>query len=799
MAFAFYSTERLAMTILSTRHALLTSACLLLAVPTSASADAPAFPGGSAAPQTSGQANDQQSLTTADIVVTGSAAAQHAPATASLTTTQPQAVVNRNFIDNVLPASADFNAIVLLTPGVTMSGSGNGPGLSESKIQIRGFQDGEYNVTYDSVPFSDTNNPTHHSTSFFPTNTIETVVVDRGPGNASQLGQATYGGNLNIYSRAASPVFHLQGDATYGSFDTFIGRAELQSGKIDALNGAQFVVTSQYLRTDGALTNEPERSKNIFAKAVLPIGTHNVLTLLGTYNRITYYQSDTGLGTCGNITGENCSATSAIGMYGKDYGLTNNPNPTSRYAQDYYKYNRTDKKSDFEIARLQSELAAGLTFDNRLYTYGYVNHTLSGQDASGSTANTVVLSPGTKAVVGVPGYTKLNKYRTWGYIGQMNYEFNRGRVRLGGWYESSDSDRNLLDYDLSTGAKNYMEGALKYVSQGGLVPDGTPQPDASVRYLQGSGWKQYQFFGEFEYRPMDGLSITPGVKYVHFTRSIDASVNQSSRTPIDAEATFTKVLPFATANYSILSNWSVFAQYAQGMYVPDLSSFYSPTATLLTSLSSLKPQTSTNYQAGSVYHGSRLTLDGDIYLIDVSNKIASNPNGDGTLLNIGRVKYKGVEGEVSYLLGHGLTVFANGSIAKAHNETTDARAARVANHTAALGIFFQHDGMFASFAQKFTGSQYAAEYNGLPGGRLYLIPAYSIGDAAISYTFGRYRVGVNVNNVFNDRSVSTITTSSKSAPTAIANGKSIQSGYGPYDSLLFNSPRSVMGNVRVLF
>ena len=75
------------------------------------------------------------------------------------------------------------------------TGGNNGIGLSESKAQIRGFQDGEYNVTYDGVPFGDTNDPTHHSTTFFPSNTIETLIVDRGPGNASQLGQATFGGN----------------------------------------------------------------------------------------------------------------------------------------------------------------------------------------------------------------------------------------------------------------------------------------------------------------------------------------------------------------------------------------------------------------------------------------------------------------------------------------------------------------------------------------------------------------------------------------------------------------------------
>jgi iron complex outermembrane receptor protein len=259
------------------------------------------------------------------------------------------------------------------------------------------------------------------------------------------------------------------------------------------------------------------------------------------------------------------------------------------------------------------------------------------------------------------------------------------------------------------------------------------------------------------------------------------------------------VLPFATINYAIMSNWSAYGQYAQGMYVPDLTSFYSPSPTLLTSLKSLRPQTSTNYQAGSVYHGHRFTVDGDVYLIDVSNKISANPNGDGTLLNVGHVKYKGVEGEISYFLGHGLTVFANGSIARAHNYTTGAEAAKVPNHTAALGVFYQHDGIFASFTQKFTGAQYAAEYNGLPGARLYHIGAYSIGDIALSYTIGHYRFGINLDNLFDNRGINTITTSSKGAPTTVVNGKSIQSGYGPYDSMLFNSPRSIMGDIRVTF
>jgi iron complex outermembrane receptor protein len=282
-----------------------------------------------------GQANDRQSLTSSDIIVTGSRVAEAAPITASLTTTQPQAAVSRELID-ITVASADFNELIALTPSVSISGSGNGAGFGESKATIRGFQDGDYNVTYDSIPFSDTNNPTHHSTAFFPSNTIETVVVDRGPGNASQLGQASYGGNINMYSRAVKDEMGGQVQGLLGTWNSFIGRAEFQSGAIDKLGGAKFVLAGQYLRSDGALTNSPVNSKNLFAKAVIPIGTANTLTLLSTWNRNFYYQSDVLKGaTCGTggtklpdgaqLTADNCTAASQIGKFGLNYALGDDP------------------------------------------------------------------------------------------------------------------------------------------------------------------------------------------------------------------------------------------------------------------------------------------------------------------------------------------------------------------------------------------------------------------------------------------------------------------------------------------
>jgi len=791
-----------------------------------------------------GQANDRQSLTSSDIIVTGSHIAQASPITASLTTTQPQSAVSREFIDNAV-ASSDWNELIALTPGVSISGAGNGYGLGETKATIRGFQDGEYNVTYDSIPFADTNNPTHHSTAFFPSNTVETVVVDRGPGNASQLGQASYGGNLNLYSRAVSDKAGGQVEGIGGSFNTFIARAEYQTGSIEKLGGTRLVVTGQFLRADGALTFSPVNSKNLFAKAVIPIGSSNTLTVMSTYNQNFYYQSDVAKGTtCGSattiangstvaanasgqaltqLTGDNCAPTSEGGMYGKNYGMSNNPALAS-----YFAYNRTDKKTDFSYIRLQSQLGNGLSMDNRAYMYGYTNHTNSG---NGTTTATVVAGtnvpvfafPSGGVITGysgagtaaspyvqvkgpaadVLGYDKMNKYRVLGYIGQLNYEFSLGKIRVGGWYEYADTDRHLFDQDKTAG--NIRSFNEKFNNGNGTAAQNVLPPIAvgDTQYLQSSSWHQYQLFGEFEFRPTGDLSITPGVKYVHFTRGIDALVNQKSRAPLDTSGTWTKVLPFATVNWQAKPNWAFYGQYAKGMYVPDLSSFYSASGALSTALDALKPQTSTNYQIGTVWHGERISLDADAYVIDVKNKIGTCTavGCDTTLLvNVGQVKYKGVEGQVSVLPFKGLTVFANGSYNKALNVATGAQVAKAPFTTAAAGLIYRRGGLRVSFSQKYTGVQYATEYSGSPGFRLYRIKPYSYGDFAISQDIlERVRLGVTVSNVFNSRAITAIANSASGAPSTTINGTSYQSGYGQLDQFNYLPPRSIMFDVRFKF
>ena len=386
-------------------------------------------------------------------------------------------------------------------------------------------------------------------------------MVDRGPGNASQLGESTYGGNMNLFSREtrADPSAEFKG--TYGSFNTYLLRGLLQSGAIDKLNGTEAVLSAQYIKTDGRLSLSGYNQKNIFGKVIIPLASNVHLSLLSTYNKNHFFQPD-----------KNGITLAQEALYGKYYNLNNDPT-----SESYYKYNVTTKTTDFEIAKLDADIAPGTTLTNTAYTYYYDNETLSGSSATtipvsaGGTATTVTLAPGATPVPGVPGYTKTNRYRVWGDIPKARFDFGFGALTTGLWIEHADTFRQQTDVDLATGGFNYVEKTIK-------LPNGKPDPLGApgyVKFNQNSGFNHTEEFVELELRPLPGLTITPGYKHVDFNLEIDATYNQTTRIPQAISKTYTKDLPFATINYSITPRLSVYGQYAQAWRFRSLATFMS--------------------------------------------------------------------------------------------------------------------------------------------------------------------------------------------------------------------------------
>ncbi|MBV8045657.1 MAG: hypothetical protein JO171_00775, partial [Paludibacterium sp.] len=83
---------------------------------------------------------------TASVTAQSGTASAVAPSQANLSTTEPQSFISRAFIENSTPPTGNFNTILGVAPSIASMPATNGPGLSDQKMTLRGFQDGEYNV-----------------------------------------------------------------------------------------------------------------------------------------------------------------------------------------------------------------------------------------------------------------------------------------------------------------------------------------------------------------------------------------------------------------------------------------------------------------------------------------------------------------------------------------------------------------------------------------------------------------------------------------------------------------------------
>src|ERR1051326_1512349 len=148
-----------------------------------------------------------------------SVAAEAAPSQSSLEARSAQSRISGDFVENFTSPVADYTEMLNMAPG-TFGINPNGVGLGDSKTFFRGFSDGQYTMTYDGIPFEDTNTPTHHSWAFIPGQWIGGATFDRSPGSAATIGPTNFGGSINLLSRPVHAMPDFRASVSYGSFNT---------------------------------------------------------------------------------------------------------------------------------------------------------------------------------------------------------------------------------------------------------------------------------------------------------------------------------------------------------------------------------------------------------------------------------------------------------------------------------------------------------------------------------------------------------------------------------------------------
>lgn len=642
-------------------------------------------------------------------------AAAVAPTQANLSATEPQSFISREFIEQSTPPNGNFNTITGIAPSVATTPAVNGPGLADQKMSMRGFADGEYNVTFDGIPFGDSNGPTHHSTSYFPSSVIGGMVIERGPGNASNIGYSTYGGSVNILSKAPSQT---AGESVYGSLGTWgtqVEGASYESGRM-AGSDATLQLNIQHMQSNGYLTGSGINLNNFTMKYQRPIGDNTLLTLFASPADVTTYVTD-------NASGPNAAQ---IAAFGKNYVMNNNVN-----SQGYAGYNVQGKTTDMEYVRVQTDWGQGLQSDNQSYTYAYTNNTIAGQDPSvytpkGDSAMFVTNIGKTKVNLpagDVPGYLKLNEYRVYGDVLKVTRKINNDLLRMGVWWEFSRTERHNYEADLTLGGAQ-LAGSPGYPT--GIV--------TSTNFAQQySHWHQYQPFIEYEWAAAPGLTVTPGYKYMMYNMDLGSALNQKALVPQYYSYNYNASLPFLTVNQRLSDQSSIYAQYATGMELP-------PTFGVGNSNTSAPiPQTTTNYQFGYVHKENALTYDADIYYIDMNNmQQNTGTNANPNFVAAGGGIYKGIEGEGTYVVGSGFSAYGNFSVNSANYKGSNASNPLTAsfvgeipnapNVTSAAGALYNLGPWNASLIFKRIGNQ----YNSKLGAQL---PYIDNTDLNVSYNF----------------------------------------------------------------
>ncbi|HTW36277.1 MAG TPA: TonB-dependent receptor [Rhizomicrobium sp.] len=812
------------------------------------------------------------------VVVTGTRFnTDAAPAKASLDTTEPQTIINRTYIENFLPPQADYVSILAIVPSMT-GGDINGPGLSDggTKNTLRGLPDGDFVQTYDGIPFGDTNGPTHHNISYFPASTIGSIVVDRGPGNAGTLGAATYGGSVAFFSEGLTDDMHARVVGSYGSFNTVTGIANFQTGDLDTggFGTVRAMTNLQYVHSDGALTNQDLFTNNVLLKVQDELNSHWTVTLFGDSAFLKE-----------NLDDNNGDTPGQIALYGKDFALqdTNPALPT------YTPYNYTSKHTDMDYARLQGD-QFGVKVDNTVYTYAYWNHTFSpnnqtqtycdalnntsegnypgGGWTTNASGNCVApKSPANSALVlangttdpnaGMLAYSKENAYRVYGDIFRLSEDYDLGwidgQIREGVWWETqathrfkyyydsiSCTDQGIDPFDTGDAAANaacgvaYKPFAGAYTGTGGKT-----SISSSKSILNGdlgfakddehSDWTQYEPFVEVDIKALDDrLTITPGLKYIHWDHGVDAPVGQGNLCGVGANSgTYNKttnpegtngyctnapgenytagfitrdLLPFLEMNYKLEPSWSIYFQYAKGIYVPDITAFENSPPTGPGGYPA--PETTTNYQLGTVYYADQFTFDADVYYIPIHNnyvvETCSYDSSESCYVNNGSATYQGIEGEGTYafdtLFGydvHGLSAFANGALmsSKADGGLWEPNAPM---WTAAAGILYQSSQWKFGLIDKLVGPQYSDTDNL----KYYELHTYGNLTATAGYALewqgvGSAELSLNVDNLLDSRKDTLI--------TEATNNVAATSWQNSLDQYFFQAPRSIFVNLTLRY
>jgi iron complex outermembrane recepter protein len=712
-----------------------------------------------------------------------SIAGQQALSQDTLDTETPRSEIGSEFIREFTPPDADYTELIQIAPGV-VSYNSNGVGLGQGTVYFRGFPDGDFDYTWDGIPFNDTNNPTHHSWVFFPGEWIGSIDFDRSPGTASTIGPATYGGSINLLSPEVPSQQSILPEVTYGSFNTLLIDGQYNSGMLGPKKNVGLSLDVHRLSSDGF-----ETGNDIYQDAgdIKVLWKASDRTTVNGYSGVIHLFSNAA---------NNAPYRAQVDNYGWNYMLETN-DPTSAF---YKAYNTNAIPTDFEYVGVRSNLGHNWYLDVKPYTYSYYNHQYYANDPGGDTTGLATGPNGSSGWITEANCSaslpqidkcatdKLNSYRKYGETSTLSQTSKYGIFRTGLWYEWSTSDRYQIPSDPIT------------------------RTDQTVPNFHEDYWiNNFNPFVEFEWHATQKLSITPGFKYAYYNFALRQYADNGhivgtlpNNAPyVTTDRGFGASLPSVSANYRLMTSWSVYGDFGKGDEIPPSSLFdVAGGGAEVGAVGS--PMMTTTYEGGTVVKLRRVTFDADYYTVKFQNNYiaytTANPNNPTYNLNEYYLgpdsRTQGFEAEANASLTHGLNLYANGTVGKAdyigNGVPSGLNVSDTPGYTQGLALTYQDHGMDLGIIEKRIGAYY--DGNGSYYNQVYIAP-YNNVNLFLNYTirknsfFDQSKIGFGIDNLFNTETITDV--APFNSPTPI-NGSSYfaTTAPSPLDQIFLNSGRA---------
>ncbi|WP_312263051.1 TonB-dependent receptor domain-containing protein [Candidatus Igneacidithiobacillus taiwanensis] len=493
------------------------------------------------------------------------------------TATNQETTITKGQFDMLTPTDSYTQALNNLPNAMVVS---SGDSMDGDDVYINGFSKSLINFTLDGIPLNDNDSYTYYTNEFIPSVLVANAKYYPGAESAALPGLAAFGGAFATNSLQPSPFPMVRPIVGGGSFGKYNYGGLINTG----LFAKNVAPTSAWIymnkiQRDGYFQNNGAIQTQFLFKSVTHVGPGD-LTLFFTQNnqRFNYY---------------NGATPTQIAQFGQDYNsyTSNLYNPNGTINTNYTGFNYNNYLNWLGYAKYEGQLGAVHFSDQLYYYYG------NGFGAGATTFNTTLLTPAGTIISANPrNYggallrQSVNLTHRWGNIARLLFPLGPVDTEVGFWFNHN----NTLH------AANYYSLANTYVG---------------ANYYEPVVTDTYEPYLVFNYKPIDALRLTAGVKYLYAERSFVDDVALARKLPGQFNVNFSSVLPSVGANLRILPNWHAYFNYTENSNPPGYNQFYTGTYN-----PNLKPQSAKTYTFGTNWEVGPWTSQLQAFRVDFSKE-----------------------------------------------------------------------------------------------------------------------------------------------------------------------------------